>query len=469
MNLQSSRPIWKSLQKAPTDMHFIDLLEWQTVRTVEAGLPMNAIPEFDKNAQQAITALNRTNRLEILQLRSGIQLRANSWVGRVTIGDLTITIHPKLKGAPLVGLLRYAYSLRDLEAYSPTTADAEHAAFQDVLIAQLVEEVTELVSRGIHRDYLRFDAALSNPSGRIDFSRIANSVANANASLPCVYHNRSDAILLNKVLLAGLRLAARVATDIAVTRRASALAQILEPSVPFIRLTNGEIDAARRLVDRRTVAYESALTLIQMLLNGLGVSLGDHRESFQIPGFLFDMNVFFQRLISRFLRDELPGYIVQDEHRLKHVFEYDPFNNPRHRRATIPRPDFAVLSNGIVAEFLDAKYRDLWENDLPREMLYQLTVYALSKKDGALRSTIIFPTLNNFAVDQKILLKDPVSGHKNAEVIMRPLNLLELETLVRPRQGVAAARRRRNLAHNLAFGTIDPEFRAAHHFAPRLS
>lgn len=433
-------------------MHFIHLLEWQTVRTAEAGLPINAIPGFDKDAQQAIKELARGNRLEILQLRSGIQLRATSWVGRITIGDLTVTIHPKLKGAPLVGLLRYAYSLRDLKPYALTSAVAENAAFQDLIIAQLVEETTELVSRGIHRDYLRFNAALSNPSGRIDFSRIANSVASANTTLPCVYHCRSDAIHLNKVLLAGLRLAARVSTDTAVTRRVSWLAQLLEPSVPTTRLTNREIDAARRAVDRRTLAYDSALTLIQMLFNGLGVSLARRREVFPIPGFLFDMNVFFQRVISRFLREELPDYVIQDEHRLKDIFQYDPLNNPKGRNAVVPRPDFAVLSNGIVAEFLDAKYRDLWEKGLPREMLYQLTVYALSKKVGTLRSTIIYPTLSHAAVDQIVLLKDPIHGHKNAEVIMRPLNLLELEMLVRPRGGALVARRRRALAEFLVFG-----------------
>ena len=450
-------------------MHFIDLLEWQTVRTVEAGLPSNAIPRFDKSAQQAIEELARANKLELIQLRSGIQLRANSWVGRITIGDLTVTIHPKLKGAPLVGLLRYAYSLRDLERYAPTHAVAESAAFQDLIIAQLVEETTELLSRGIHRDYLRFNAALSSPSGRIDFSRIANSIVNAKSTLPCVYHSRSDAILLFQVLLAGLRVAARVSADTAVTRRVFGLAQLLEPSVPSGRLTNADIDTARRIVDRRTIAYDSALTLIQMLFNGLGVSFADRKEAFPIPGFLFDMNVFFQRLISRFLRDELPDYVIHDEHRLKHVFQYDPLNNPKRRHAIVPRPDFAVLSNGMVAEFLDAKYRDLWEKNLPREMLYQLTVYALSKKDGALRSTIIFPTLSHAAVDQVILLKDPINGHKNAEVIVRPLNLLDFEMLVRPRQGVEAARRRRNLAHNLAFGTTNSETPSAHQFVRRVS
>ena len=434
-------------------MYFIDLLEWQTVRAADVGLPANILLGLGGDSERDIEELARNKRLEILYLRSGIELRSNSWVGRITVGDLTVTIRPKLKGAPLVGLLRYAYSLRDLKTYRVTGVNAENATFQDLIVQQLVDETTEIVSRGIHRDYQRFGASLSIPSGRIDFSRIANSVANANTTLPCVYHSRSDSILLNKVLLAGLHLAARVSADVGVKGRVSRLAQLLEPTVSTARLTNGEIEAARRLVDRRTVAYDSALTLIQMLFNGLGVSLAGSINSFAIPGFLFDMNVFFQRLVSRFLRDELPDYVVQDEHRLKDIFEYDPRNNPKDRRTIVPRPDFAVLSNGRVVEFLDAKYRDLWDKPLPPEMLYQLTVYALSKKSGALRSTILFPTLSHNAVDQIILLKDPIDGHKNAEVILRPINLLDFELLVRPRQGVESARRRRDLAHTLAFGT----------------
>ncbi len=204
---------------------------------------------------------------------------------------------------------------------------------------------------------------------------------------------------------------------------------------------------------RRIHCYGSALTLIEMLVNGMGVSLAESSEKVQLSGFLFDMNVFFQALISRFLREELPEFSIQDEHRLKEIFEYDRANNPQRRRAVVPRPDFAVITGGKVIEFLDAKYRDLWETRLPRDMLYQLAIYALSKNSGAPRSTILYPTLATDAVEQVVLLKDPIFGHRRAEIVLRPVNLLEMEGLIRRRQGAVVARKRQQFAHRLAFGS----------------
>jgi len=56
--------------------------------------------------------LTNNGRMEVLELAQGLEIRTNSWVGRVVLGDLTITIQPKITGGPMLHLLRYAYGGR---------------------------------------------------------------------------------------------------------------------------------------------------------------------------------------------------------------------------------------------------------------------------------------------------------------------------------------------------------------------
>ena len=181
------------------------------------------------------------------------------------------------------------------------------------------------------------------------------------------------------------------------------------------------------------------------------MSLDDTSGRVRLPGFLFDMNRFFQALISRFLHDHLESYEVQDEYRLKELFRYDPELNPRRRRAPVQKPDFVIRRGGQVAAILDAKYRDLWEKPLPREMLYQLALYALGQAEEKRKAVILYPTLTSDASDQVIHLCDPSTGTFQAQVILRPINLLELELLLRKKDW-KSSRQKLVLAHQLSFG-----------------
>jgi 5-methylcytosine-specific restriction enzyme subunit McrC len=210
-------------------------------------------------------------------------------------------------------------------------------------------------------------------------------------------------------------------------------------------------------MDRRNRSYAASLTLIEMLMKGMGRLMGAASEDVRLPGFLFDMNHFFQSLISRFLHAYLPGFTIKDEHHLKGLFAYDVERNPLKRRPPTPRPDFAVVENGKVLELLDAKYRDLWERSLPREMLYQLALYALSRPGDAPRSTILYPTLTDEATDQVVLMREPIQGSMRARIIMRPVNLLRVAELVRPQHEASVSREQVQFARALVFGTGSSE------------
>ena len=80
------------------------------------------------------------------------------------------------------------------------------------------------------------------------------------------------------------------------------------------------------------------------------------------------------------------------------------------------------MKDSSVVCLLDAKYRDLWERNLPREMLYQLSIYAVSGI-GNNTAKILYPSMSSEAKLQKIDIKNPATGSKYAEVMLQPVSL----------------------------------------------
>lgn len=429
----------------------IRLREWQTLGPRDDARLSGLALTSNAALQGLIDDLRSRGRLHVLELARGLELRASSWVGRITLGNVTVAIEPKLQGAPLLQLLRYAYELRDLQMLENVRHAISSESFQDLLIHQLIVEITDLLGRGLHRSYRRRNEELASPRGRIDFSRHAASGGAVRAALPCEHHPRTASIPLNQALLAGLRFAVGCTDDLGLRFQLRRLAKLLEESVDAGPLQPDLLQRAAVGLDRRTRSYRPALTLIELLLQSAGVSFNGSAAGPSLPGFLFDMNRFFQALLSRFLRENLDGYVLKDEHRLQGMLAYDRSHNPQGRQAPTPRPDFVILYEGQVVAILDAKYRDLWERSLPREMLYQLAMYALSQKNVH-RAVILYPTMSPEASDQVVVLNEPVQGARRAEIVLRPVKLLELERLLRPsatREDIAA---RKQMAHLLVFG-----------------
>jgi 5-methylcytosine-specific restriction enzyme subunit McrC len=402
--------------------------EWHTY-TPDSAPTLAGRDLRDAAARRLAGELATAGRLKVLELRAGLLVETTSFVGTVRLGGLHLTIQPKLEGLPLLNLLRYAYGLRDLRLFEALPQGVAGATFHDLLIHQLVAEAGELLARGLHRRYEREDALLASPRGRIDFTSLAGQIGAARAALPCTHHPRQEDTLHNRALLAGLRLGTRLTGDLTLRSRLRRLAALLADSVTAVPLDVNLLSQVQRESDRLTAAYRPAMAIIELLLAGQGTALRATDEAATVPGFLFDMNRFFQALISRFLHEHLPGCTVRDEHRLQGMLAYDARRNPQRRRAPAPRPDFVVLQGPRIIAMLDAKYRDLWEQPLPREMLYQLVIYATSSEAGG-HATILYPTLNPVAQEACIEVRDPLAGGRRAEVILRPVDMSRLERLV---------------------------------------
>jgi 5-methylcytosine-specific restriction enzyme subunit McrC len=209
----------------------------------------------------------------------------------------------------------------------------------------------------------------------------------------------------------------------------------------------GAFDVARRQITRLTTSYEPALKLIELLYQCSALSLGAAAD-LEVSGFLFDMNRFYQALVARFLNEHLSDHEVQEEASLNDVLRYLPTMNPLRRSAPRPRPDFVVRQRGRVVAILDAKYRDLWAHELPRDMLYQLSLYALSQPRGA-TAAILYPTTAPEARESVIEIRDPVAGRAHGFVALRPLLVSRWVSALED----ATGRRARQLAAEVVLGS----------------
>ena len=353
-------------------------------------------------ARPVADLLNDRGLLRVTELRAGLAVAANSRVGRVRLGDLQISVRPKLPFPALLPLVRYAHGLRALKLVGDADHPAGPAALEDLFAAQLLAEAEELLFRGLARSYRTRSERLAAPRGRILVNRLA----------------------------AGLRLAADAAADLDLRRGCRRLAAALEEFAVPSRLTQATLAVAEAGLNRLTATYRPAMTIVRLLLEARGASLdASPADRTTLPGFLFDMNAFFQALLCRFLRENLPGVVLRDERTLPGALRYVPGYSRPGRKPPRLRPDFLLTRDGRTVAVLDAKYRDLWGNGLPPGMLYQLAVYSLAHP--ALRhATILYPAAAPGSREERIEVVDPVGGGASSRVGLRPVDLGRLAHLV---------------------------------------
>lgn len=381
------------------------------------------------SAENRRLASRLTNCLELRETIEGLEVISNSYVGRIDLGPLRISINPKLEAMPLSRLFRYAYGLRDLSVVDETRAFTERQGLQDLLISLLLVEVEELAHRGLARSYVQRSEPLASPRGQILIEAIVNRGGLREPWLDCRHFERRADWRLNRVLRAGLRLAIRITGDFDLRRKAHRLSAMLSDidDAPF--LTISEVNSVAAELTRLTEAYRPSLTLIGLLLGELGSAFDETPHAHRTPGFLFDMNRFFQRLLSKFLRENLTEGRIVDEFAIQSLFSYVRSHNPLRHGTPKPRPDYALFVKDEPALFLDAKYRDIWATNLPHTWLYQLALYALASPSR--ESILLYACMSREASDQCIELREPISwSGQTSNVLVRPVPLLELAQIV---------------------------------------
>ncbi len=261
----------------------ITLSEWETKGPGDCDELVGRFLEQTDAAKSVASTLADSRLLKLTELRSGLEVKAFSHVGRIRIGDLNITVLPKLRGASLLKLLRYAYGFRHLNLISDTSHFIEPCGFEDLLIAQLNAEAQELISRGLQRSYVSRNERLASPRGRIDIQQLALGGGKITATLPCRHYPRIEDTLLNRVLVAGLILAGSLASNVALRRESRRLAALIEEQISLVRLNPAVMNEAAHQLNRLTKSYLATMSIIRLLVEAQELRLKARQSPIGYP------------------------------------------------------------------------------------------------------------------------------------------------------------------------------------------
>lgn len=357
-------------------MEIVELSEWQT-RSLP-GVFLN------RSAQAAANALH--GRLAIRELRSGLEIEAKSFVGTVRLGDLTIHVHPKLSAAHIPPFMRYALSFDSVTLLPQASVPAGAHGFVDLVAVMLLEVVDRLIHGGLAQEYHRTRQVVPAPRGRIRFVDLARRPPQ-DLALPCQYDRRTPAIALNRVAIGALGLLRPLVRDRGLSFELHTREATLQDFCGSATLSHHLLQHARTSLDRRTAHYEPLLRLADLLLASQGPVFLSQDDT-PLPGFLFDMNLLFERFVARLCAD-YADLRIDPQHATRNAYHY--VANPHHWLRPALRPDIVMrdAANRPVM-ILDTKYKSLGTSPPSPADLYQLTLYSLTH--GGVPAILVHPS-----------------------------------------------------------------------------
>ena len=402
----------------------VQLTEWRKATAgPDSPFPMlNGLYLEDSSIQRSLELHPLGDRLRVSECRYGLVIEARQHVGVLQLGPIRVRIQPKMDTGALWSAVTYALGLDDIIRHAPVELDMV-GDFADLLALMLLQESERLWRTGIQRGYRETSEWRATLRGRPDVVALARSGPLTQAALPCRYHAFTADIVENQVVFAGLALARQLTGHLPLRSSLHRAHQQWSTVCRQAPLDRPLLDAADRARNRLTARYAGVHRLVRLMYERSGLDDEHAAGPDVLPGFLWSMASLFERFVARFLSENLPGHDVLTQEKLRHL--YKVVHSGPGLKAPRPRPDLVIRrkrDRKTIGVF-DTKYRDLWATKLPREILYQMSVYALAWSESGgedVPAIVLYPAVGGVHPDMEMTLR--VRGSTRRRIILRSVD-----------------------------------------------
>ena len=295
--------------------------------------------------------------------RDAYHLTPGSTIGALEVGDLSVSIEPKLPIGRVLYLAAYAMGVDFREERFDYVKQPE---LVEALVPALTRAARRAFARGLLHSYRTEEEALQTVRGRI---RVADQLRRRfGVPLPVEvrYDDFTDDVLANRLVKAAADRLSRLRIRSRRSRLDLAWVAATLDNVSLVEFPTNAVPEVK--FDRLNEHYREVVTLARLVLRHTSIETG--RGRVRANGFLMDMNVVFQEFVTRALREELglSERTFRSDSRLPSI-HLDTAERIR------LKPDLSWWYGPTCTFVGDAKYKRVKNEQVPNADLYQLLAY----------------------------------------------------------------------------------------------
>ena len=299
------------------------------------------------------------------------RLTPGSTIGALEIGDLSVSVLPKLDISRVLFLASYAmgaFRLREMDRFNFEDAPS----LVEALALALAVAARRAFASGLLHGYRTEDEAMHTVRGRIRITDQIRRRFGVPLPLEVRYDEFTEDITANRLVKAAAARLGQTRLGQAWERgkRSRADLRWVSARLANVSLVEFPKNAVPKVsFDRLNEHYREVVALSRLVLRHMSFETG--RGGNRAPGFLMDMNVVFQDFVTQALREELgvSDRTFRDNDHIPHVTLDEA------RRISL-EPDLSWWDGQTCTFVGDAKYKRIRDERVPNADLYQLLAYA---------------------------------------------------------------------------------------------
>ena len=294
------------------------------------------------------------------------RLTPGSTVGALELGDLAVSIRPKLEVSRVLFLASYAMGAFKLQDEPFAFEDKE--TLVEALAPALVAAARRAFGRGLLHGYRTEEQALHTVRGRIMVAEQVRRRFDIPLPVEVRYDDFTDDILPNRLVRAAASVLGAMHIEAADAREGLRWMDATLGNVSLLRFSPLDVPAVA--FNRLNEHYREVVELSRLILRYRAIEMD--RGGLRANAFLMDMTEVFQGFVTRALRESLgvSDRTLRSDKNLPRTLWLDKGSRVR------LRPDLSWWDRSTCTFVGDAKYKRVQDKRVPNADLYQMLAYA---------------------------------------------------------------------------------------------